>query len=167
MRVPYTDMGLDADLRYRSRHGLMDYNWNWRIFFDASPEGNGTYLDMLLSGLMWTIATALCSWIIALFLGSLIGVLRTLPSKPANAIGTAYVELFRKLPFFTARLLPSRSHTTGKLALTPDQSDVGTSTLPVCTAEYRSRGRARSRGSRGRVRFYFEGLFHRTLYHSC
>ncbi|KAA0121474.1 hypothetical protein CIW48_22980, partial [Methylobacterium sp. P1-11] len=31
------------------------------------------------------------------------------------------------LPFFTALLLPSGSHTTGKLALTPDQSDGGTS----------------------------------------
>ncbi len=83
----------------------MNYNWNWRIFFDASPEGNGTYLDMLLSGLMWTITTALCSWVIAFFLGSLIGVLRTLPSKPANAIGTAYVELFRNVPLLVQMFL--------------------------------------------------------------
>jgi len=83
----------------------MNYNWNWRIFFDASPEGNGTYLDMLLSGLMWTIATALCSWFIAFFLGSLIGVLRTLPSKTANGIGTAYVELFRNVPLLVQMFL--------------------------------------------------------------
>ena len=83
----------------------MNYNWNWRIFFDASPEGNGTYLDMLLSGLMWTIATALCSWLIAFFLGSLIGVMRTLPSKTANAIGTAYVELFRNVPLLVQMFL--------------------------------------------------------------
>ena len=83
----------------------MNYNWNWRIFFDASPEGNGTYLDMLLSGLLWTIATALCSWIIAFFLGSLIGVLRTLPSKTANAIGTAYVEMFRNVPLLVQMFL--------------------------------------------------------------
>ncbi|CAX26014.1 protein of unknown function; putative exported protein [Methylorubrum extorquens DM4] len=31
------------------------------------------------------------------------------------------------LHFFTALLLPSGAHTTGKLALTPDQSDGGTS----------------------------------------
>ncbi|MCJ2071960.1 amino acid ABC transporter permease [Methylobacterium sp. J-030] len=83
----------------------MNYNWNWRIFFDASPEGNGTYLDMLLSGLMWTIATALCAWVIAFFLGSLIGVLRTLPSKTANAIGTTYVEIFRNVPLLVQMFL--------------------------------------------------------------
>ncbi|SFJ17629.1 amino acid ABC transporter permease [Methylobacterium brachiatum] len=83
----------------------MNYNWNWRIFFDASPEGTGTYLDMLLSGLMWTIATALCSWFIAFFLGSLIGVMRTLPSKTANAIGTTYVELFRNVPLLVQMFL--------------------------------------------------------------
>ncbi|MBX9932718.1 MAG: amino acid ABC transporter permease [Methylobacterium sp.] len=83
----------------------MNYNWNWRIFFEPSPEGTGTYLDMLLSGLGWTIATALCSWIIAFFLGSVIGVLRTLPSKTANAIGTSYVELFRNIPLLVQMFL--------------------------------------------------------------
>ena len=29
----------------------VNYNWNWRIFFEPSPDGTGTYLDMLLSGL--------------------------------------------------------------------------------------------------------------------
>ena len=95
----------------------MNYNWNWKIFLDASPEGNGSYADMLLSGLMWTILTALCAWVIAFFLGSLIGVMRTLPSKTANAIGTAYVELFRNIPllvqmflwyFVLPELLPAR-----------------------------------------------------------
>lgn len=95
----------------------MNYNWNWKIFLDASPEGNGSYADMLLSGLVWTIATALCAWVIAFFLGSLIGVMRTLPSKTANAVGTAYVELFRNIPllvqmflwyFVLPELLPTR-----------------------------------------------------------
>ena len=36
----------------------MNYNWNWGIFFEPSPEGTGTYADMLLSGLYWTIARA-------------------------------------------------------------------------------------------------------------
>ena len=76
----------------------MNYNWNWSIFFEPSPEGVGTYADMLLSGLVWTIATALSSWVIAFCLGSIVGVMRTLPSKTAQAVGTAYVELFRNLP---------------------------------------------------------------------
>lgn len=83
----------------------MNYNWNWSIFFDPSPEGTGTYADMLLSGLQWTIITALCSWVIAFCLGSVIGVMRTLPSKTANAIGTAYVELFRNVPLLVQMFL--------------------------------------------------------------
>ena len=83
----------------------MNYNWNWGIFFEASPEGNGTYADMLLSGLMWTVVTALSAWVIAFFLGSVIGVMRTLPSKTANAIGTTYVELFRNIPLLVQMFL--------------------------------------------------------------
>ena len=36
----------------------MSYNWNWGILFQPSPEGQGTYLDMLLLGLAWTVAIA-------------------------------------------------------------------------------------------------------------
>lgn len=83
----------------------MNYNWNWRIFFEPSPEGTGTYADMLLSGLSWTIATAFCSWIIAFSLGSFIGVLRTLPSRGAQRVGTTYVELFRNIPLLVQMFL--------------------------------------------------------------
>ena len=76
----------------------MNYHWNWHIFFEPAPNGTGTYLDMLLSGLLVTIETALCAWIIALVTGAIIGVMRTLPSKTASAIGFAYVEFFRNMP---------------------------------------------------------------------
>ncbi|MGA7810696.1 amino acid ABC transporter permease [Bradyrhizobium sp.] len=76
----------------------MNYHWNWHIFLEPSPDGNGTYLDMLLSGLLLTIETALCAWAIAFVLGSVVGVLRTLPSKTASWAGFAYVEFFRNMP---------------------------------------------------------------------
>ena len=76
----------------------MNYHWNWRIFFDQDPSGAGTYLDMLLSGLALTIETALCAWIIALALGSVVGVLRTLPSNAASLVGFVWVEFFRNMP---------------------------------------------------------------------
>ena len=41
----------------------MNYHWNWHVFFEPSPNGTGTYLDMLLSGLMVTIVTALAACI--------------------------------------------------------------------------------------------------------
>lgn len=83
----------------------MSYNWNWGIFWEMSPEGTGTYFDMLLSGLRWTIATALIAWIIALVIGAIVGVVRTLPSKTANTVATAYVEVFRNIPILVQLFL--------------------------------------------------------------
>jgi glutamate/aspartate transport system permease protein len=76
----------------------VNYHWNWHIFFDQDPSGAGTYLDMLLWGLALTIETALCAWIIALALGSVVGVLRTLPSTAASLAGFVWVEFFRNMP---------------------------------------------------------------------
>ena len=83
----------------------MNYNWNWHIFFEPNPMGTGSYLDMLLSGLVLTIETALLAWIIALVTGSIVGVLRTLPSKTAQWIGFLYVEFFRNMPLLVQLFL--------------------------------------------------------------
>jgi glutamate/aspartate transport system permease protein len=76
----------------------VNYHWNWHIFLEPAPDGTGTYLDMLLAGLVLTIETSICAWIIALVFGSIVGVLRTLPSKAASLIGFLYVEFFRNMP---------------------------------------------------------------------
>jgi len=76
----------------------VSYHWNWHIFFEPSPSGTGTYLDMLLAGLLLTIETSLFAWIIALAFGAVVGVMRTLPSKTASLIGFVYVEFFRNMP---------------------------------------------------------------------
>ena len=83
----------------------MNYHWNWRIFWEPAPNGTGTYLDMLLSGLVLTIETAIFAWIIALVFGSVVGVLRTLPSKTASWTGFAYVEFFRNMPLLVQLFL--------------------------------------------------------------
>ncbi len=83
----------------------MNYHWNWWIFWEPAPNGTGTYLDMLLSGLVLTIETAICAWIIALASGSIVGVLRTLPSKTASWVGFAWVEFFRNTPLLVQLFL--------------------------------------------------------------
>ena len=83
----------------------MNYHWNWRIFWEPAPSGTGTYLDMLLSGLVLTIETAICAWIIALAVGSVVGVLRTLPSRAASWVGFAHVEIFRNMPLLVQLFL--------------------------------------------------------------
>jgi glutamate/aspartate transport system permease protein len=83
----------------------MNYHWNWHIFFEPDPSGNGTYLDLLLSGLRVTIETALSAWAIALLSGTIVGVLRTLPSKAASWFGFCYVEFFRNMPLLVQLFL--------------------------------------------------------------
>jgi glutamate/aspartate transport system permease protein len=83
----------------------VNYHWNWHIFLDPAPDGTGTYLDMLLAGLLVTIEVSLSAWIIALVFGSVIGVLRTLPSRTASWIGFCYVEFFRNMPLLVQLFL--------------------------------------------------------------
>jgi glutamate/aspartate transport system permease protein len=83
----------------------MNYNWNWGIFFELAPDASGTYLDTLLAGLRWTLATALTAWVVALLLGAVVGTLRTTPLKWAVRLGNAYVELFRNIPLLVQMFL--------------------------------------------------------------
>ncbi|WP_407158817.1 amino acid ABC transporter permease [Bradyrhizobium sp. STM 3557] len=83
----------------------MNYHWNWHIFFEPDPTGAGTYLDMLLSGLWVTIKVSLFAWIVALVTGSIVGVLRTLPSKTASWFSFCYVEFFRNMPLLVQLFL--------------------------------------------------------------
>ena len=70
----------------------MKYNWNWSVLIE--PQ----YFDWIISGTLWTIYLSIASSIIAFFLGSLIGIFRTLDNKILNFIGTTYVEIFRNVP---------------------------------------------------------------------
>jgi glutamate/aspartate transport system permease protein len=83
----------------------MNYNWNWRIFWEPSPDAVGTYMDTLLSGLYWTLATALSAWIMALILGAIIGTIRTMPNKWVVRLANGYVELFRNIPLLVQMFL--------------------------------------------------------------
>ena len=83
----------------------MNYHWNWRIFWDPSPDGMGTYMDTLWSGLQWTLATALTAWVMALVLGAIIGTIRTMPSRWAARLANGYVELFRNIPLLVQMFL--------------------------------------------------------------
>ncbi|MFD4840956.1 amino acid ABC transporter permease [Achromobacter sp. NPDC058515] len=94
----------------------MNYHWNWGIFGDPAPDGTGTYMDSLLSGLGWTLTTAFLAWAIAMVLGVVVGVLKTTESTMARRMAFGYIELFRNIPllvqmfvwyFVLPELLPS------------------------------------------------------------
>ena len=77
----------------------MSYHWNWGILLSPVSTGEPTtYLGWLLSGFWVTITVSLSAWVIALIVGSLFGVLRTVPNKWASGIGTLYVAIFRNIP---------------------------------------------------------------------
>jgi glutamate/aspartate transport system permease protein len=77
----------------------MAYNWQWEVFLQPAPAGGGaTYLDWILAGLRTTALLSLSSWFIALAVGSVMGVFRTVPNRILYGISTAYVEVFRNIP---------------------------------------------------------------------
>ncbi|CER30339.1 glutamate/aspartate transporter permease GltJ [Salmonella enterica subsp. enterica serovar Typhi] len=83
----------------------MSIDWNWGIFLQEAPFGNTTYLGWLWSGFQVTVALSITAWIIAFLVGSIFGILRTVPNRFLSGLGTLYVELFRNVPlivqFFT------------------------------------------------------------------
>ncbi|SFV06312.1 amino acid ABC transporter permease [Pseudoduganella namucuonensis] len=87
----------------------MNYHWNWRIFWEESPDGVHTYWETLVDGLQWTMAASLGGWIMALLLGVLVGTARTMPDTRAGAwlrrLGTAYIEIFRNVPLLVQMFL--------------------------------------------------------------
>ncbi|HIH4318289.1 TPA: amino acid ABC transporter permease [Morganella morganii] len=116
----------------------MSANWDWGIFFQPAPFGNTTYLGWILSGLKVTVLLSICAWIIAFLVGSLFGILRTVPNKFLSSLGTIYVEIFRNVPlivqFFTWYLvipefLPSSLRDWFKMELDPNIQFFISSTL--------------------------------------
>jgi glutamate/aspartate transport system permease protein len=84
---------------------MNSYNWNWLVFFDEVATGGEKYYQWILSGLLWTIATSLAAWVIALILGVMVGVIRTLPLKGWVLLGDSYVEIFRNIPLIVQMFL--------------------------------------------------------------
>ncbi len=84
-------------------------SWDWQVFCKdtvsgevaASCFGKGgdiTYLQWMFSAWGWTLSVAVLALVVALLLGSLMGILRTVPSRGLALLGDAWTELFRNIP---------------------------------------------------------------------
>ena len=84
-------------------------NWDWQVFCKDTIDGEVrpscfgeggdiTYLDWMLSAWGWTLSVALLALVVALAVGSLMGILRTVPDKRLAFLGNAWTELFRNIP---------------------------------------------------------------------
>jgi glutamate/aspartate transport system permease protein len=72
-------------------------HWDWQVFLQDTGGGQ-TYLDWMLSAWGWTLSVSVCALTVALGVGSVMGILRTTPSKGLVLLGTAWTELFRNIP---------------------------------------------------------------------
>ena len=82
-----------------------DYNWNWGVFFDSTGVGDEIYLDWFISGFCWTVSLGVLSWIVAMLLGTILGVMRTTQSKWMSGFATLYVDVFRNVPLVVQYVL--------------------------------------------------------------
>lgn len=84
-------------------------NWDWQVFCRNTLDGEVlprcfgsggdiTYLDWMLSAWGWTLSVSALALVVALLVGSLMGILRTTPSKALVFLGNAWTELFRNIP---------------------------------------------------------------------
>jgi glutamate/aspartate transport system permease protein len=83
----------------------MNYQWDWSVFLELSPDGMHTYLETLIMGAGWTLILAGCASAISLLAGSGLAVMRTANSRWANAVATTYVEVFRNVPLLVQMFL--------------------------------------------------------------
>ena len=67
-------------------------------FFLRDTGGGETYLHWMMTAWGWTLAVAVLALVVALLVGSIMGILRTTPSKALVSIGNAWTELFRNIP---------------------------------------------------------------------
>jgi glutamate/aspartate transport system permease protein len=100
----------------------MTYQFDWSAFL-ATAGGEQTYLDWLFAGFKMTLVLGLSSWLIALLIGSLLGIARTLPNRWIAGAAGLYVEIFRNIPllvqlfiwfFVVPEILPAKLGTLVK-----------------------------------------------------
>jgi len=85
--------------------------WDWQVFLQDTGGGR-SYLEWLFSAWGWTLSVSAGGLVVALLVGSLMGILRTTPSKALVLLGNAWTELFRNIPllvqlFLWYHVLPS------------------------------------------------------------
>ena len=71
--------------------------WDWQVFM-TDTGGGRTYLEWMMSAWGWTLSVSVLALIVALVVGSLVGILRTTPNKWFVAFGNGWTELFRNIP---------------------------------------------------------------------
>jgi glutamate/aspartate transport system permease protein len=92
-------------------------SWDWEVFCRNTSDGTVeatcwakspdiTYFEWMIHAWGWTLAVAVCAWVIAIVFGFLVGTARTLPNSPvATRLANGWVELFRNVPILVQLFL--------------------------------------------------------------
>ena len=83
--------------------------WDWQVFCKETTSGDVvkscfgsggdiTYLNWLLSAWGWTLSVGLMALVVAMAVGSMMGIFRTAPNRWLVALGNSWTELFRNIP---------------------------------------------------------------------
>ena len=107
------------------------------IFLELNADGDRSWWQSLAGGLGWTLSTAVLAALIAFFLGSLLGVVRTTRRTWLVRLGNAYVELFRNVPlivqfFVWYFVVPGLVPAVKKWVITLDPTEHQFVTAVVC-----------------------------------
>ncbi|WP_295646951.1 amino acid ABC transporter permease [uncultured Methylibium sp.] len=84
-------------------------SFDWQVFCKNTLDGEViprcfgsggdiTYLQWMMSAWGWTLSVAVLALVVALVVGSLMGILRTVPDQRLQFVGNAWTELFRNIP---------------------------------------------------------------------
>ena len=85
-------------------------SWDWQFYCNDTATGEviagcfgpggqeQTYLQWMLGAWGWTVSVSLLALVLALVVGSLIGIIRTAPNRWLVLFGDAWTELFRNIP---------------------------------------------------------------------
>lgn len=85
-------------------------SWDWQFYCNDTATGEAiagcfgpggkeqTYLQWMLNAWGWTLTISLLALVLALVVGSLIGIIRTAPNKWLARFGEVWTELFRNIP---------------------------------------------------------------------
>lgn len=76
----------------------MQYTWDFLIYFKPSLTGEGYYWELILQGLWLTVTLSLLSWVVALALGTVLGIARTVAWWPIQWPTAIFIHCFRNTP---------------------------------------------------------------------
>ena len=95
---------VERRIRTAAKLGYALGTWDWGLY-GRDTGGGETYFHGLMTAWGWTCSVAVLSLILALLVGSLIGILRTVPNKWWVGFGNSWTQVFRNVPLLVQLFL--------------------------------------------------------------